>query len=183
MPISSAKNKIYLVCAVWIFLCGLMFFYLFTILDKSNEKLVNGFAEQLHQTEVLQAEQESYKQANADLNKVKTEKYQPEDLFSKDVSLVNELKTLENLGLQSNIKLEISGLSGTVQTAPKAGTKSNIRQIPYGLTLTGSLNNCIAFMETLEHLKFVTTINSLTVTTGSDIVNINLSGLFYLRPQ
>lgn len=180
----SFKTKIYILCAIWLALIPLMFLLLFTILDNSNAGLVQNFSEQQHDLAVLQAEQESFKQANSDLHKVTTEKYQPDDLFSKDVTFVNELKTLEALGQVSNIQLQITGISGTVKSVPKApSTLSTLYQISYGLSLSGSLNNCLSFMEHLEHLPFATTISGMTIGASDGQVAISLNGYFYIKPQ
>lgn len=180
----SAKNKIILACVIWVAISALMFMFLFKILDTSNQAIIDSYAVQEQKLNVLLAEQQSYLKANEDLNTVSQERYQPDDLFSKDVSLVNELATLENLSQNFNVKMTISGLSGTINTAKKAATKSEIYQIPYSLTLSGTLNDCEAFLESLENLKFVTTTSSLTVTTASDgKVLINLNAFFYLKKQ
>lgn len=180
----KAKYKIYIICLIWVVLVAAMFLYGFKIIDHSNTVLVSSFADQQHKLAVLQAEEQSYKQATSDLTKVQNEKYQPDDLFSKDTTLVNELQTLEALATTTNVTMTVNGLSGTVKSAQVAPTKSTIFQIPYGIALTGTLDNCLAFLEGIEHLKFVTVSRSLSLNAAdSGNVAINLSAYFYLRPQ
>jgi hypothetical protein len=180
----SSKNKIYLLCVAWVAGCVIMFLYVFKILDNSNQKLVDSFADQQQSLEVLQSQQESYKQANADLAKVQTEKYEPQDLFSQDITLVDELKTLETLSKKANVNMTLSGISGTVKGAQRAPTESGLFQIPYTILITGTLNDCVSFLQSLEHVKFVTTVPSLTLNSGTNnSVSINMTGFLYIRPQ
>ena len=180
----KAKYKIYIVCFVWVVLVAAMFWYGFKIIDQSNAILVSSFADQQHKLAVLQAQQQSYKQATSDLTKVQNEKYPPDQLFSKDTTLVHELETLEALATSTNVNMTVNGLSGTIKDFHPAPTKSSIFEVSYGLSLTGSLNDCLAFLEGLEHLQFVTVSKSLSLNSvDSDKVDINLSAYFYLRPQ
>jgi len=178
----SAKNKIYVLIAGWVVVIALLFLYGFPILDISNEALVNKHAEQQRTLATLQAEVESFKQAQSELDKVLKQKYSPEDLFSQDVSLVQELRTLEELGQRYNINMTIGGLSGTLRSAQKAKTLSEVFMIPYSLSVTGSYENTIAFLEHIEHLRFITTVNSVSMGAISENeVSMNLSAVFYLR--
>jgi len=184
MPKTSYKNKIFVVVALLLVISASMFLYFFHIIDNSNHLLVTTFADKQHSLEVLQAQEESFRQANSDLTKVLAEKYQPGDLFSQDVTFVNELKVLEDLGTSMNVKLDITGISGTIKTAQKATSLSNLVQIPYSVTVEGTLTNCLMFLESAEHLKFATIIPSMELSSGGDNdVIINLTGFFFLKPQ
>ena len=178
----SAKSKIYILCAVWVALVLLMFLYLFNILDASNQKIIASFSDQQYNLNLLQAQQASYKLAQDDLDKVTKEQYTPDQLFSKDVTLVNEVKTLEDLGTEENVQLTITGLSGTLSTLQQAPSQSQVYQVPYNLMLQGTLDNCLAFMERLEHLQFITSVPTMSINSiDSNTVEINLNAYFYLR--
>lgn len=178
----SAKNKIYALTVSWVVMIVLLFLYGFPILDSSNEVLVTKYAEQQRTLATLQAEVESYKQAQSELDKVAKQKYSPEDLFSQDVSLVQELRTLEELGRRHNVSLSIGGLSGTLRNAQRAKTLSEVFMIPYSLSVSGSFENTIAFLEHIEHLRFITTVNSVSMGAISESeVSMNLNAVFYLR--
>lgn len=178
----SAKNKIYVLVATWVVGIALLFLYGFPILDASNETLVNKHAEQQRSLATLQAEVESFKQAQSELDKVVKQKYSPEDLFSQDVSLVQELRTLEELGQKHSVTVSIGGLSGTLKSAQKAKTLSEVFMVPYSLSISGPYENTIAFLEHIEHLRFITTVNSLSMSAISDNeVSLNLNAVFYLR--
>ncbi len=180
---NSFKTKIYIVCAVWLVLVLVMFMYVFKIFDNSNAALVESFAKQQHDLAVLLAQEESFKQANSDIKKVELQKYQPGVLFSQDVTFVNELRKLEALGQSTGVQLQINGIAGTVKSVPKAPTLSNLLQIPYGITISGSLDSSLSFLQHLEHLPFATTVNSISVGSGDNEVSISLGGMFYIKPQ
>ena len=178
----SSKNKIYIVVAAWLVLCAVMFMYVFGRFDNSNQSLVNDYATVHHSFAVLQAEAESYRLSQEDLAKAKTEPLQPNDLFTEDVTLVNELRTLEALKGTYNLDLSINGLGGTIKNAIKAKTKSDLYMVPYGMTATGNFQDVLHFLENLENLKFITNITTISLTgiTG-DQVTLNLNANFYLR--
>lgn len=178
----SAKNKIYMLVVGWFVCCVLVFMYGFSFLDNSNESLVTKHADQQKKLAMLQAEIESYKQAQVELDKVAKQKYRPDDLFSQDVSLVNELKNLEDLAKMHNVGLVIGGLSGTLRNAQKAKTQSEVFTVPYSLYVTGSYQDVAAFLENIEHLRFITTVNSVSITSlSNNDIAMNLTALFYLR--
>ncbi len=163
----SAKNKIYLVIAVWFIGCALFFGYFFNILDNSNAGYVTKIADLKKQLQILKAEQQSYRQAQSDLDAVKALAYQPEDFFSKDLTLVNEIKTLEALGNKTNVKYELSGLSGTINTVQKANTNGPIYIIPITFSVSGAFQDVLGFIESLENLPFIINVSTLSVSAAS----------------
>lgn len=178
----SAQKKIYLVSAVWLAVVFLMFNLGFKFLDSSNKKTREKIQEQTKEEAVLINEKESYDSAKKDLDELKAKTVQPEEFFSKDITLVNEIKFLEELGSQYGVKLNLSGLSGTVKTAPKAKTQSDIVIAPYGINVAGSFPNVLAFLEHMENLPFLTQLTgfSLSAAGGKDVV-LNMSANFYLE--
>lgn len=180
----SAKNKIVVIGIFWAGVCVLMVSYLFKFLQQSNEQVLAQIKDQQKELLVLQAEKESYDLAQKDLAELGKRTVQPEDFFSQDVTLVNEIKTLEELGNRLNVNLNLSGLSGVVKNAPKAPTKGQIFAVPYSISLSGSFNNVIKFLETLEHLDFITLITGLNVSaTSGGNVSASLTANFYLRQR
>ena len=67
----------------------------------------------------LKAERESYRLAKEDLEALANKTYQPVDFFSKDVSLVTEIKTLEALGEQMGVTMQLSGLVAQPPQRPR----------------------------------------------------------------
>lgn len=178
----SAKNKIFALLAVWIVLSALMFGYFFNFLDKSNQLALASIAGKNKDLAQLKAERESYKQAQADLDKLDQKAYLPESFFSQDISLVNEIRTLEDLSKKLNVDMRLSGISGTVNTAAKAKTITPIVIVPYSLGLTGDFFQIVDFVESLENLAFITNVSALSISAADKgLVNANLSALFYLK--
>ena len=156
--------------------------YFFGILDNSNQQIVAGMAKQKKDLQALQAQNQSYLQAKADLKQLADQAYQPEDFFSRDISLVNELRVLEGLKQKMGVQMQISGISGTIANAPRAKTITPLVYIHYGITVTGSLSQVVDFIETLENLSFITNVSNVSITAADKgQVNAGMSADFYLR--
>src|SRR6266404_494000 len=151
----SARNKIIVLSLVWLGLSASMFLYFFNILDSSNSATVLAMAKQQQELLFLQAQDQSYQQAKLDLRKLAQESIQPGDFFSQDITLVKEIETLESLGQKLNLQMQISGVGGTVKSAPKAKTITSLATIPYSISLNGDFASAVGFIETLEHLSFI----------------------------
>ncbi len=178
----KAKNKIFLALVLWIGLSATIFFYFFDILDQANQKTLNAMAQQRKDLANLKAERESYRLAKEDLDDLAKRAYQPMDFFSKDISLVKEIKTLEALGEQMNVTLQLSGVSGTTATAAKAKTITPLAVIPYSIYLTGQLEQVVKFIEAVENLSFVTKTDTLSINAGENgNVSAVLAASFYIK--
>ena len=178
----SAKNQVAIIAAAWLVLSALNFAYFFGILDSRNQEFVNSMEQQKQILASLQAERESEKLAEKDLQKLAKEVYLPENFFSRDVTLVNELETLENLGKKLNVKMLPSGIAGTVSTAPKAKTITDLAVIRYNMSLNGSLQNVVNFIESMENLSFISNIESVSISAvDNQTVSATLPANFYLR--
>jgi Tfp pilus assembly protein PilO len=178
----SAKNKMIILAVVWIAMSAAMLGYLFNIMDSSNQAQLDAMAGDRKNLAQLEAERESYNRARQDLTQMSKEAYQPDDLFSKDINFVKELEILENLSSQLNLKMTISGVNGTVSQAAKAKTLTALAVVPNTITLSGSLSSTVDFVETLEHLSFITNVNAVNIQTEDQgNVTLNLASDFYLQ--
>lgn len=178
----KSKNKIFLALALWVGFCATMFFYFFNILDKANQSTLNSMTEQRKDLASLKAERESYRLAKQDLEDLAKKNYQPTDFFSKDISLVAEIKTLEALGEQMGVTLQLSGVSGTASTAAKANTVTALAAIPYSIYLTGKLEQVVKFIETVENLSFITKTNALSISAAENgNVSAVLAASFFIK--
>ncbi len=178
----SAKNKIIVLSIVWLVLSFAMLFYFFGFLDESNSNLVLSMQQQKKELLSLKAERDNYNQARADLDKLVAAEIQPDDFFSRDVTFVNEIKTLERWAEKLNVNMQLSGISGTVASAPKAKTTTALASIPFGVSLNGTLSDVTAFVQLLEHLNFITNVNSFSITAADPgKINMSLTANFYLR--
>ena len=178
----SAKNKIFFYLFVWVVLCSGMFFWVFKNMTVSNQASLDETMTLKKEEALLEAQKQSFIQAKNDLAKLKSYEIQPEDFFSKDVTLVNEIRRLEAVSQTLSLNTTFSGISGTLKTAVKAPTKSSIVKIPFNINTKGTLANTVAFMEYLENLEFMTSVNLASVSSaGEGEVNASFSAAFYLK--
>ena len=127
---------------------------------------------------------QSFKQAKSDLDKLAAQPLQPEQFFSQDISLVDEIQALQNLGQQYKVQMGLNGVNGTVNSLAPAPTISPIVMAPYSISLSGSLVNDLNFISSLEHLSFITTLTGISVGSGGQgLVNISLGADFYLLKE
>ncbi len=179
---NSAKNKVIVISLIWLIVSGVMFGYFFKILDDANLTALTKISKDKQQLVILQAQNTSYIQAQADLKAMASKPIQPDDFFSRDITLVNEIKTLEGLSQKLNVQMQFSGVSGTVDIVPKANTATALGVVPYSLSVTGDLQSVVNFIETMENLSFVSNITSLALNSGDQgKVSASLSANFYLR--
>lgn len=177
-----AKYKTYAAAVAWLALCAVMFSYAFGILDSSNRRIVSQITEQQKSLTALQAERDSYIKAQADVAKMKSLSIQPQDFFNKDITLVKEIETLENWSKLLGVTLNLSGLSGTIKTAPKVKSLTEIFSLPYSISLSGPYTQVVNFLEVLEHLPFITNISNLNLSGATgDAVNASFAASFYLK--
>lgn len=178
----SAKNKIVIILAVWLVVSLTMFLYFFKILDSDNAKTLESLDLQNKELAILTAERESYIQAKTDLAQLAKEEMQPDTFFSKDITLVNEIRTLEGWADRLNVKMQLSGVSGTVNNLPKAKTATAIGTVPYTINLVGDFTQVINYIEVLENLNFITNINSISINVAdAGQVSLTLTAGFYLK--
>ena len=125
----------------------------------SNLRTLEGMDQQKKDLAALNAERQSYIQAKGDLDDLAKKSIQPEDFFSKDITLVNEIRTLEGWGNKLGVQMTLSGVSGTINSVPKAKT-----------------------IEVLENLNFITNINNIGISAGdNNQVTLSLGANFYLK--
>ncbi len=180
----SPKIKIYISIVIWLLVSGILFGYVFPRIDQANQDQVTGFANARKNLDKVKAEQESYRLAKQDLENVTKEHIQPDGFFSKDVTLVNEIQTIENMADTYHVTVDLTGLSGTLQNSQKAPTRSQIFLVPYALVVHGGFTEVLNFLDNLEHVPFVTTINSVSMSIAAgDTVNLVLGANFYLKSK
>ena len=175
------KTKIYATLVVWLGVCAGMYFYGFGILQSANRDALSVISEKKDQLLSLQAEQQSYRLAQQDLDDLGKKDYQPGNFFSRDISLVKELSTLENLSTTTQVRLTISGINGTIDTLPKAKTQSPLYTMSYYMNVSGPFINVYNFIQSLYNLNFVTTINTLSMGGGSGNVVVTMSAYLYIQ--
>lgn len=179
----KVKSKIYISLTVWLALCLFMFMYGLKFFDKSNRAALGKISEQNKELVVLRAQQESYRLAQKDLDEIAQAKYQPSELFSKDVTLVDEIEYLESLEEKLGVKLTLSGISGTFDSSKKK-TPGSLFTIPFSVSVNGPLNNVVDFIETFENLEFASRLNSLSISSGDPgLVNVSTGANLYIKKE
>jgi hypothetical protein len=181
MTRGGVKNKIYFGSMVLLVMCVSMFGYVFKKLSASNQVLIEQLNVSKKEEAKLKDEQESFIRAQNDLAKLARESIKPQNFFSQDISLVKEIERLEQIAGNVGVTMTLTGISGTLKTATKATTRSEIYQIPYNLRLEGSLDGVVAFMEYLENLEYITSVGTVGLSTSDNLsVIANLTANFYL---
>jgi len=180
---NSVKSKIYLAIFIWLVFCFVAFGFLFKKLNASSAAALDEITLLKRQKALLEAEKASYIQAKNDLEKLSDEKIQPENFFSRDITLVNEIRRLEGIAGELKIDMSLAGVAGTLKSLrPAVGIKSGIYQIPFIIHTKGSLAATVSFMEYLENLEFLTSVNTAAISSGgANGVNSTLTAAFYLK--
>lgn len=177
----SYKKKISVLIALLAIITVALFAYGFGLTDSANNTLAANILESRKQLEELKSEQRNFQLGKQDLESLLSKPFKPENFFSTDVSLVNEIRTLESVAQAVDINLSLS-VSGTVGNAPRAQTVTELKTIPFTMQITGSFDNAIKFLDTVEHLAFITNIQALNVTPATKgQVAMVMTGNFFVK--
>lgn len=181
MKTNSYTTKIG-VCAVLLaIISGVLFGYGLPWAKAKLDSSLSGIMEQKKEVVELRQEQRNLELAKKDLAELASKHVLPEDFFSKDVTLVNNLGVLESKARELGVLLTVS-ISGTVASAPKAKTPTELYMVPFTMQLEGDFANVVAYMDWLEHAGTLFVIRSVTAAgSQKDTIVINLLGTVYLR--
>lgn len=179
----SPRIKLFISIAVFAMFSALMFSYGYSILDARNQARVDVVNQKSLELMVLQREQQNFEQGKRDLADLFQRAYPPQDLFSKDTRVVDEIRELEELASRYSLDFSLQ-VAGSSSTAPKAaGVSANLLQVPYSVTVTGGFNNILKYIEASEHTTFINqgyAVNINAVSNGETRAVINSQ--FYLKP-
>lgn len=176
------KLKIILLLLAFAVFAVLMFFFGYAIMAGRNQSIADTVAQRRLELEVLQREQISFEQGKKDLAELENVLYQPDDLFSSDTRVVKEIQQLESTAQRFGVDLALS-VAGTAAKAKKVeGTASELYAVPYTITLTGTFDNTLLFMQTAERLPFITHAKDISVSVieGTEARTV-ISSEFYLK--
>ncbi len=177
----TKKQKFFVGMSVWLAFTFLVFVYFLPIEHKSNLEVIETIKTLSTKEQGLLAEKNSYLQAKQALDDLAKLEIQPENFFSKNITLVKEIKKLESMARDLTVEFTLSGISGNLQSATKAPTVSNIFLVPYSIHLEGSLDKLVTYIEYLENLEYINTVSSLDISaTNDNSVSVNLSANFYV---
>jgi len=175
------KSKISLVVAIFLAVAAIMFFFVFPRFHSRNVKLSLDVSSQRQTLEQLLQQQRSYEQGKKDLETLKTKPVQPDELFSRDTRVVKEIKTLEDLSKTYALDMSLQ-VSGTAKDAQKVKSSTQLLFVPYSLSVTGPFDKVLAFLDSAEHLSFISPIKTIAITAQKDgIVKTTLTADFYIK--
>lgn len=177
----TSNQKIYVTIGVWVIMTGFLFWYGFPAFEVSNLVQANGVLAKSKLYQDLQQQQASFQAGKKDLETLSQKSYQPSDFFSQDTSVVKEIETLESLATIQKVQLDLS-VTGTKANAVKAPTVGGIVQIPYTLSLTGTTQNIVSFLESFENLRFITHADHIDISAVKDgQIKVTLSAIFFVQ--
>lgn len=178
----SNKSKIIVAATGFILVSALLFGYVFGLVDSHNANLADKVQSVRKDLAELEAEQHNFELGKKDIALLATKDIQPDSFFSADTKFVNEVQTLEKLSESLGVELTVQ-VTGTIANAPKAKTTTDIRMIPTTIQLVGSYTALVEFVQTLEHLQFVTNVKSISISPkeqGGEVA-LTLIGNFFLK--
>src|SRR4051812_10086969 len=118
----NINKKIALAIVAWIVITAACFMLIFPRVVNSLITLRQSYAKQIGELSELRDRAKALQRMQADIAKVKKEKVQPEDLFTSDLKLVNEIQHIEDAAkfTGNDLKLTISGTAEKAQPVPSA---------------------------------------------------------------
>lgn len=178
----SYKIKLIILIGAFLLMSAGMFMYGYGILSARNQAIADSVAQQRRELGILEREQKSFEEGKKDLAQLASSSRPPAELFSSDTKVVKEIQQIEEVALRYDLDLDIS-VSGTAATAPKVpGTASDLYSIPYTITLDGSFEDTLLFIQSLEYMPFITHIKGLAFSVGAENVSrTTISSEFYIK--
>lgn len=178
----TSKLKIIILAVVFVLFAAGMYIFGYGVMANRNQLLADSIAKSNVELEVLQREQKSFEQGKKDLAILEKSQYPPDDLFSRDTKVVKEIQQLEAAAQKYGLELKID-VSGSVKAAlPAKGTVSELFAIPYTITLDGSAESMLLFMQALERMPFVTHANTFSISvTNTEAATGKITSEFYIR--
>lgn len=176
------KTKLIILIVGFLLFAALMLLYGYGILSNRNKAIAEAVSAQRRELEVLEREQKSFEEGKKDIAALQSSGRPPEELFSSDTKVVKEIQQLEQTALRYNLELGIS-VSGTTATAVKVPTATaELYAIPYTMTLDGSFEDTILFIQSLEHMPFITHVKSLAISVAADdVTRTTIASEFYIN--
>lgn len=179
----SSRIKLFASIAIFAVFSGMMFSFGYGVLDSRNQAQLDLVNQKNLELLVLEREQQNFEQGKNDLTSLKEQPYPPEDLFSKDTRVVNEIRELEELASRYSLDFSLQ-VAGSSATAPKAvGVSADLLQVPYSVTVTGGFNNILKYIEASEHTTFINQGYALQLNAVADgETRAVINSQFYLKP-
>ena len=177
----NSRTKIILVIIGFAIFAVFMFWLGYSILGSRTQSIADSITQRRIELGLLQREQKSFEEGKKDLAELNKSAYPPEDLFSRDTKVVKEIQQLESTAQKFGLEMSLS-VSGTAESAVKVeGTAGELYAVPYTLTLTGPASNALLFMQSAEHLPFVTHVKDISISSVAEKTHTTISSVFYIK--
>lgn len=181
---NTTKIKIFVIALIWIGFCISMPLHFFSIFENSGKLIQEQINSAKKETKSLQTELDSFEKAKRDLEDLDKQVHQPENFFRGEINVVEQLRILESLGPNLGLTVTTSGLSGTLASATKAETLTNLAKIPYNFTVTGPYERALDFLDIIENLNFIIHTNAVSINPlEAGNVNLTMSAVMFLKKK
>lgn len=179
----NSKTKLFVVTTAFAVFAGLMFTFGYSIVDGRNQQRLDLVNQKNLELEVLEREQHNFEQGKRDLASIRESDFPPEELFSNDTRVVSEIRDLEALAESYNLEFTLS-ISGTTETAIKAtGVNGELLEVPYAVSVSGSFNNILKYLEATEHTVFINHTHQVQISARTaNETRALINSKFYLKP-
>jgi|GEM_PF-2409468 len=150
----NVTKKIYGIIFTWLVITVAVFYFILPRLANSLIALQKSHQSQIAQYNDLQAQIQSLYAMQQDLDQLSKASVKPDDLFTSDVQLVNEIQHIESIAKSTGNDLKIS-ITGTAKDAQPYRSYSKLYAVPYTISLTGPFPATLAFLHYFENSYFV----------------------------
>ena len=158
----NPTKKIYSALFIWLLVTTASFYYVFPKFAAVLVNLQQDHQDQIAQYNSLQAQIQSLYAMQQDLDSLSKAAVKPDDLFTTDVQLVNEIQHIEDIAKISSNTLKVT-ISGTAKDAQAYPGFSKLYKVPYSMTLVGSFSSTLQFLHYFENSFFVSPIDAINI--------------------
>lgn len=177
----SINQKILSLLGVWVIVTGLSFSVIYPRVIKGISDLKLTFAAQIAELNELRDHAKSLQEMQASVIKLEEEEIQPDEFFTSDTELVQEIKHIESIATVTNNRLVLN-ISGTADKAAAYPAKTALSQIPFTITLRGNFPDAVRFIQEFEQSYFLPPVNGLNITVGEEgVVTTTIVSAFIVQ--
>ncbi len=162
---SNRKIYIYIILNIIVFV--VMFKFVLPKMANSLVALQNSHQAQISKLNQLNDQLKSLSKMNEDLSSLNELKVKPENFFTSDATLVNEIKSIEDAAVLTNTELDLA-ISGTADKAKSIPSLSNLVQVPFTMALKGAYPNVVRFVKYMENRYFIAPISSINISADEE---------------
>jgi len=163
----SVVKKIYATLFIWALITVGSFYFLFPKFSNNLVALQESYQDQVAQYKNLQEQIQSIYAMQQNLDQVQKQSVKPSDFFTSDVQLVKEIQHVEDIAKATNNELIITISGSAADSKPVKTSGSQLFEVPYTVTLTGTFPDALEFLHYYENSYFVSPVNAINVDNSS----------------